>query len=47
MHGGLAEEITLEEFELFVKRNLESYGDKLVLRLKQFQEGEVGNGKRI
>jgi len=30
MHGRLAEEITPEEFELFVKRNLESYGDKLV-----------------
>jgi len=38
MHGRLAEEITPEEFELFVKCNLESYDDKLVLRVKQFQE---------
>lgn len=30
MYGRFAEEITPEEFELFVKRNLESYGDKLV-----------------
>jgi len=38
MNGRFAEEITPEEFELFAKRDLESYGEKLVLRVKQFEK---------